>query len=331
MNLAQIPFERVEVPPSLAKLATQAYYHPGREWSIQGRRTLVRLQRGHDTVVNQLTRHHNEGDFDFDLAPMNSGASANRTETLSRFALTVFHTAAFVISRPRSGLSFLLRGQKRTLHLGRFWSGRPHIHIIRFEGQCDTASENERRHEPAFRSVLLRTPISDPAFGKQCLPKDYRLFDDYNAYVTSAATLWVWSKGGIDRQREWADANRGHLIYQPQATVELLEYGCMLHHSLLDRAGGYGNLDEIFAARRALIQLRRDMMFASYSGEIMDLLNHGWTQFKVPQLRDLIENTPPATRGREKHFRSTDDCTLWSPPHNTLRLGGDFLSGPTGR
>ena len=291
VNLFQIPFERVEAPPSLVRLATQAYYHSCREWSVLYRAALVWLQRGHETAVRQLTRHHKEGDFGFDLAPMSSEEGANRSEVLSSFSLTVFHTAAFVVSRPRSGVAFLLSGQKRTPQLGHFWSGRPHIYIIRFDGQSDTASANERRHEAVFRSMLLRSPGSDATLAKQRLPKDCRLFDDYNAYVTSAATLWIWSKSGVDRQHEWADANRGHLIYQPQAVVELLEYGCMLHHSLLGRARDYSNLDAVFAARRALIQLSQDMTFASHSGEIMDLLNHGWDQYKVPQVREQIDDT----------------------------------------
>ena len=316
VNLFQIAFERVEVPPSLANLATQAYYHSYREWSILYRAALVRLQQGHETAVRQLTRHHKEGDFGFDLAPMSSEEGASRSEVLSSFALTVFHSAAFAISRPRSGVAFLLRGQKRTPQLGNFWSGRPHIYIIRFDGQSKTASENECLHEAAFRSMLLRSPAPDAAVAKQRLPKDCRLFEDYNAYVTSAATLWVWSTSGIDRQREWVDANRGDLIYAPQAVVELLEYGCMLHHSLLDRAMNYSDLDEVYAARRALIQLRQDMRFASHSGEIMDLLKYGWDQLKVPQLREQIDDT---LRLREDE-KSTSEARATSRIGNLLTI-----------
>ena len=290
VNLFQFSFEQVEAPPGLVKLASQAYYHSCREWSILYRGALVWLQWGHETAVRQLTRHHKEGDFGFNLAPMSSEEGVKRSDKLSTFALTVFHTAAFAISRPRSGVAFLLGGQKRTPQMGDFWSGRPHIYIIRFDGQCDSACENERRHAVAFRNMLLRVPASDSVVAKQRPPKDCRWFDDYNAYVTAAATLWVWSNSGIDRQREWADDNRGHLIYEQQAVVELLEYGCMLHHSILGRASNYGNLDEVFEARRALIQLRQAMTFASHSGEIMDLLNHGWKQYKVSQLREQIND-----------------------------------------
>ena len=102
---------------TLVKLATQAYYHSFREWSILYRGALVWLQWGHETAVRQLTRHHKEGDFGFDLAPMSSAEGVKSSDKLSTFALTVFHAAAFTISRPRSGVAFLLGGQKRTPHL----------------------------------------------------------------------------------------------------------------------------------------------------------------------------------------------------------------------
>ena len=159
--------------------------------------------------------------------------------------------------------------------------------------------------------MLLRVPASDSVVAKQRPPKDCRWFDDYNAYVASAATLWVWSNSGIDRQREWADENRGHLIYEQQAVVELLEYGCMLHHSILGRASDYGNLYEVFAARRALLQLRQAMTFAGHSGEIMDLLNHGWKQYKVPQLLEQINDA----------FRLRQAETSASEARRTTRVG----------
>ena len=304
VNLFQMKFERAEVPPRLAMLATKAYYHSRCEWSFQERRALAKLQRKHNSAVLERTKHYNEGAFGFDLAPMSSRGSINPEETLTSFSRTVFHTIAFILGRPRSGLAFLLRGQKQTLRLGEFWSGRPHIHLVRFENQCDTASENERRHATAFQSVLFRAPVPDPFPVNQSLPRDCRLFDDYNVYITSAATLWIWSKGGIDRLHKWKDANRGYLIYPHQATVELLEYGYMLHRSLLENAEEYGNLDEVFAARGALIKLRKDMMYASCSGEIMDLLNHGWTQFKVPELREMIDETLRLHEARKSNYEA---------------------------
>lgn len=287
LNLFQHPFDRVEVPPGLSRLATRAYYHSYRKWTLPYRTALIWLERGHDSAVRQLTRFQGEGDFSFDLAPLSG--EKGRSERLNDFALTVFHTVAFVLGRPRSGVGFLLRGQRHTPELGGFWSGRPHIHVIRFKGQCRTASENENRYRDAFNSILLRVAMPRAGAVKSPPLKDLRSFDDYNAYVTSAASLWVWSNLGRQNQEPLADPNRGHLIYEHQAVMELMEYGYMLHRSLLDRAEGYADLDDVFAARRALVKLRQDMSEASYFGEIRELLEHGWAELQLPELRQSIQ------------------------------------------
>ncbi len=306
VNLFQFPFQGIEASPGLVNLAAQAYEHSTRARSFVSRGGLIWLQRGHEESVRQLTRRRKAGPFQFELAPMSSSRDVKPSENLKTLALTIFHTTAFAISRPRSGVSFLLRGQRHTAELGDFWSGRPHIYLVRFDGQCDTASENARQHEAAFRKILLRIPVSDSSIERCSLPRDCRLFDDYNAYITSAATLCAWSTHGIDRYSKWADANRGHLIYEHQAVIELLEYGCMLHRWLLGRAHDHGNQDQVFAARRALNRLSRSMTLASQSGEIMELLNYGWKQLKVPQLREQIDD---ALRLRQEETSSFEART----------------------
>jgi hypothetical protein len=289
VNLFQHPFERIEVPPGLVRLATKAYYHSYRNWTLPYRAALLWLERGHDRAVRQLTRFQKEGDFAFNLAPLSGAKDAGRREKLSTFALTLFHSVAFLLASPRSSVGFLLRGQRHAPELGGFWSGRPHVYLTRFEGQCDTASENQRRYGEAFGSILGRFISPYAKSPRQYLPKDLRSFDDYNAYITSAASLWVWSNSGIQSQREWADPNRGHLIYEHQAVMELMEYAYMLHRSLLERAEGYAEANEVFAARRALLRLQQDMSEASHFGEISDLLDYGWGELKLPELRGRIQ------------------------------------------
>lgn len=290
VNLFRHPFDRAEVPPSIVKLATRAYYHSYRGWSFRYRLALIWLERGHDKAVRELTKSYEEGDFTFDLAPLSTSDESRGPEKLSTLALTLFHTVAFVLGRPRLGVAFLLFGQHQTPELGEYWSGRPHIYIARFDGQRETASENAQVHGAAFGSILLRALVGDVAAARRSLPPDSRLFDDYNAYITSAASLWVWSKSGLSQQAPSADANRGHLIYEHQAVVELLEYGYMLHRSLLERVEKYKNADEVFAARRALIRLQQTLAEASHFGEIRDLLERGWREMKLPELRQRIQD-----------------------------------------
>jgi hypothetical protein len=304
VNLFRFAFDRIEAPPGLAKLATRAYYHSRKDMTFLDRALLVWLERKHDETVRRLTQPHKAGDFTFHLAPLSGGDSASPCENLLTFALTLFHTVAFALGRPRSGVEFLLRGQRCTPQLGNYWSGRPHIYLTRFEGQCATASENEFRHGDAFRAILARVPNCGSTTVKLQLPRSSRLFEDFSAYVTSAASLWVWSKGGLERSRSWTDSNRGHLIYEQQAEMELLEYGYMLHRSFLERVERYGNSNEVVFAQKLLLRLQLEMNEVSYFGEIRDLLDHGWHELRLPELRALIQQ---ALSLRDTQIRASDE------------------------
>ena len=103
--------------------------------------------------------------------------------------------------------------------------------------------------------------------------------------------MWVWSKGGIENQKEWEDPNRGHLIYEHQAIVELLEYGYMLHRSVIEQVSRYSCPEDVLSIREHLIRLQHDMGEASHFGEIRDLLESGWKAMGVPDLRERIQES----------------------------------------
>ena len=150
VNLFNLTFDRVEVPPSLSKIATHAYHHALKQWPIHLRACLLYLAKGHDLAVDQLTRVVSSGGFSFPLAPLSSEEEDNSFDTLSSLANTLFNVVAFVLSKPRLGLDFLIRGQKRLASVGNFWVGRPHVHLVRFEEQQETSKANQDKHGMAF-------------------------------------------------------------------------------------------------------------------------------------------------------------------------------------
>jgi len=291
VNLFQFQFDRIEVSPSLSKLATQAWYHSNRKWKLHHRAALMFLEKDHDIAVSQLTENEKSGDFTFEMAPLSNSEEQDYFEQMSSLALTLFHTIAFVISKPRKGLKFLIRGQSNIIEVGGYWSGRPHIYLIRFEGQKNTAKENEEAHKALFGSIMIRssTPEADTAL--KYLPKNCRVFPDYCSYISGALSLWVWSLNGLKQQEPWKDANRGHLIYEHQATVELIEYVYMLHRSLLEQINKLGNTDEVLFFRRALIELEQQLSEPSHFGEIRNLLKQGWRAFGLTALRNRIKES----------------------------------------
>ena len=296
VNLFREFFDRIEVNPGLARNATAAYYR-SRKLNLLERARFVWRQKGHDLAVKQRTKIIEDKDFKFELSPWSGDPS-----DLKAIALTIFNTAAFLLLSPKWGLSFVLLGQNKLPNLGEFWSGRPHVHLIKFHGQRDTATENAEQHRVGFWAILTRSAVTKTKkLGP--LPPDSRLFEDYNAYVTSALSLWVWSKRGLQDQRELRDPNRGNFIYERQVLMEVLEYGYMLHRALYHSVEKLRATSEVMSVRKKILRLRLRMREASHSGEIRELLENGWKEMGLPTLADEIDRDLSL---RESELRSSE-------------------------
>lgn len=97
VNLFKYQFERVDVTPALSRLATRAYYESTNKWNFIRRVQLARWQALHDIAVRQRTETEPDDHFSFELAPLTS----LETDNLKSIAMTIFHTTAFIIGRPR--------------------------------------------------------------------------------------------------------------------------------------------------------------------------------------------------------------------------------------
>lgn len=292
VNIPRIRLTKALVNPGLARTATAAYYRSSRV-PFFARFRLSWSQILHNLAVEQRTTEVEDEDFSFRLSPW-----SGETDSFRSVALTIFHTCAYLLAGPRSGLSFLLRGPKVPPSLGQFWSGRPHVHIIRFRDQRETASENNQVHANAFYSILSRTPNL-----ARILPKNLRLFEDYSAFVSSSSSLWVWSKQGLKREADRTEANRGNFIYERQILMELLEYGYMLHRGLYHRVENLQATNQVMEVRRYLLELRLRMRESSHSGEIRELLEAGWDALGLPT---LISEIDAGLALRESEMRSAD-------------------------
>lgn len=295
INLFRYGFDRIECPPGLVRLASRAWCHSHLRWRLHHRAMLLFMERGHDLAVKENSRIDDEGDFDFELTPISNDGEEER---LHSFALTIMHVFAYVAISPRKGFSFLLRGQKPLPGIGDLWVGRPHIYLIDFEGQKETSEENFKANRTAFASMLARVELEEHQIPHDLIPEDHRFFSDYNALITKEASLWVWSLSGKRRQEQWADKNHGHLIYEHQATMELIEYGYMLHHRVLEKAMGLSRSVDVLDAREDLLLLDARIDRISGFGEIRQLLSRGWSQFGVKEVRRQI-NEALAVRGQK--------------------------------
>jgi hypothetical protein len=304
VNLAFVPFDEVEVPPPISDLATKAFYHSVISWPLRLRTKLSRVERSHEKAVKEKSREVPSGDFVARLAPLTR--AEKQIDTLASLAETLFSVIGFVLSNPRRGFAFVLLGQRRLTLRGNWWNGRPHVHLIDFEGQCSSAKENIQMFGAEFGWILGRVAGGKSKTGLRYLSKDLRHFDDYSVFITESASLWVWSKKGIDRQSAYADPNHGHLIYEHQAIIELLEYGYILHRALLAKTNMTQNANEVLSARWAINQLNSDMNDVSHFGELRDLLHHGWKAMRIENLQARISESL-SIRQAESSLRETRD------------------------
>ncbi len=260
VNLPGMALQEALVSPGLARMATEAYYRSAYV-PFFARFRYSSSQRLHNLAIAQLTTEvEDDENLKFSLSPW-----SGETHSFRDIAMSIFHTCAYLIGEPRRGLAFLALGAKTPPDLGAFWSGRPHIHLIRYEDQKASAPQNNKVHEKAFYSILSRTPGL-----ARSLPKNLRLFNDYSAFITSSASLWAWSKSGYKQQKANMDPNRANFIYERQLLMEILEYGYMLHRGIYHKAESLQSTEQVMSVRRLVIKLRLRMKESSRSGEIRD-------------------------------------------------------------
>jgi hypothetical protein len=98
--------------------------------------------------------------------------------------------------------------------------------------------------------------------------------------------------------RPWADVNRGHLIYEHEATTELLEVVHASYRRLLEIASRrIADPSRVHEANESLNSLETRVMNPSHWGEISEFITRGLAILQVPQLRERILSTLTVRRG----------------------------------
>lgn len=288
VNRTQIPFDRAEVPPALSKLASSVYMRTLVNWNMKERAKLLKLEKNHAETIDEHTVIDDDKDFTFKLSDLSLGGK-NRKEWLYSLALTIFDTVAYLLSEPKEKNDFIFWGQPVSVDFEGYWVGRPYIYLCDFSDQKETASLNEEIHKHSFTKILMQSFEFPEKIKKEFLPEDSRLFEDCSAYLGQALSLWVWSKMGIKQQESWDDGNRGHLIYEKQATMRLHDYVYIIHRRLLNESINLENYDQVITIRRELIDLEQKISEVSAFGEIRELLKNGWSQMGLDGIKNRID------------------------------------------
>jgi hypothetical protein len=285
VNIYQCDYDYAIVPTAISVIAPEAYQlYSNAQNNLFHRLGIIRRKKKHKQVFQTFSKRIDFGDFEFEMAPI---FSEENKETITSVAQTLFTIIGFITKHPISPIGFLLKGVPGLPELGNYWVGRPHIHLVQHSNQLDEASSNENLNKEFFGRILARVPEASGDFSNY-VPPNARKFNDYAAYITSAATLWVWSKNGLENQKQWMDINRGNLIYEHQVQAELLEYGFMLHKSLVEKSIKLKRYPDILATRRDLIELKSKMLETTPYGDVRDLLTKGWEQMNLEVVQEQI-------------------------------------------
>ena len=288
VNATQIPFDKAEVPPALSKLASSAYMRTAVNWNMRERAKLLKLEKNHANTIDERTVLDDDKDFTFKISPL-SLSDKNQKEWLYTLALTIFDAVAYLLFEPKNKKNFIFWGQPVSVDFDGHWVGRPHIYLCDFSDQQETASLNEEINKHSFTKILMQSFEFPEEMKKKFLPEDSRLFEDCSAYLGEALSLWVWSKKGIKQQEPFNDGNRGHLIYDKQATMRLHDYVYILHRRLLNETLQLKDYDQVMSVRRELLELEQKISEVSAFGEIRELLKNGWSQMGLDGIKNRIE------------------------------------------
>jgi hypothetical protein len=287
VNIQKYDYDVAIVPTAISVLAPEAYqYYSHPKTNIFQRLDLLEKKKKQKKVIQTLSRKVEFGDFKFEVAPL---FGTEKKETITSVAQTLFTIVGFVAKIPISSIDLLVKGIPQLPEVGGYWIGRPHIHLVQHSNQLYASSDNEELNKKFFSQILARVPEANGHGDFSIyLPPDSRRFEDYAAYITSAATLWVWSKSGLENQKQWMDLNRGNLIYEHQVQVELLEYGFILYKSLVEKSKTLKEYPDILAIRRELTELKSEMLETTPYGEVRDLLSKGWEQMNIEAMQSQI-------------------------------------------
>jgi len=297
-NLYKIKFQNILVPPGLHTNGQHAFTTSDK--SIRK----IFLPLGRWLVDKEIKKYlkekmvqNDDGEFGFRYVPLweikssgNEKASQPDYFSIEDLVGAIFQAVSLASVGLRTGYSLLFRGQSRPLELSGYWSEHTNIHISKFVGQRSKAQQNENKFKEDLGWIMAGLYQKDKGFSIRYLPSNARHFEDFGAYVASHKTLWVWSKSGVNQQKVWEDPNRGHLIYFNQALCEMLDYGYALHQQILRSVSNFDRFDDAVNAKYSLVELEVMMRQPSVYGETSDLLNLGWKNMGIDEIRRAISD-----------------------------------------
>ena len=274
VNLSELDIEEVLVEADLGYLFFCAL-EAAEEQPLKARWTILKDRTRFHQNVEKQARLEKAG-------PPQTTLNSTEPQHLAEIAQIWIRSIAYCLGKIRRGWKFLLLGEPKHPRWRGRWHGSPHIHLIEFSGQTDSAEENERNGQDAFSRILTRSsPIRIP------LPRNLRAFDDHSVYIGESAILWIYSNNSGKPQA--IDREGKKMFFFPtchnQVKGELIEYGNALYNQMLDELTSWDfEWDRVLAIKERQLLFESDFSLTGQYGEIRDLLREA---FRVRRIEEL--------------------------------------------
>lgn len=215
VNLNDIIADYIEVPPEWLKL----YLKDCLEWtnkSILDRYKTLNSMNELEANINKKIKEINEIDFNFHVSRLGVKDGDEIFFGKCTFAGLkdmVMSSLYCVINPPNEGIKYIALGAgKEKYHFAKISISRPNIYLLDFIDQPETSDQMIEKCGSEIGRIMSKVPDSE-INGRKFIGKNLRALDDYILTMNQALSLWVFSQKGLNANKDYADLNRGHLIY----------------------------------------------------------------------------------------------------------------------
>ena len=293
INLFRFNAENINVPPELMKLDTRASIFQSKA-GLVSRLSNFRFIRFFDELVDKNTKSIREN-FDFSACPLKVPNEIKYTDGPMNLDLLndmIGSSLTYIINGKTVPFKYFIRGLRLKKQLGAFWIGQPSIYILSFKKQPKSSNAAVRRFKDSINRILLRTTSGRLKSSGYSTWNDLRVFDDYSFFMNEGIFLFVFGKDGLNSDIEYADPNRGHLIYNKQVLIEALIFNYMSHHRQYERANIMQiPTKKVIREQHTLFDLEELIEKSSNWGEIQDVFRFSSEMFNLGRLREKTDKS----------------------------------------
>lgn len=219
LNLYKHNFDSILLSPGLLKLIYRAFLL---DEIVMGNFRGYKFGKKVNFVDEKIDSNSiviNEGDFTFNLTPI---GTVLEYDVLNIDFLQGIITASLEYVLNKGKINKINRNKKGKykFNIGNYWLGYPSVYLLKYKNQPEFSDSIIKKFGFSLSKLMARVSSIYFEETSNFFGKNLRAFKDYCVFINEALVLWVFSKKGLESDREFFDPNRGHLIYNKQVFIE---------------------------------------------------------------------------------------------------------------